>query len=169
MCEKMKDVLSKTEELKEKLFCLLLEKNLKISTAESCTGGMIGGSLTSIPGISAYYECGFVTYSNEAKHKLIGVKKETLDEFGAVSAETVLEMAQGALLVSGADIAVSVSGIAGPGGGSKEKPVGLVYVGCAQKDESIYKKFIFSGNREEVRLQTVNSALEILISKIENK
>lgn len=169
MCEKMKDVLSKTEELKEKLFCLLLEKNLKISTAESCTGGLIGGSLTSIPGISAYYECGFVTYSNEAKHKLIGVKKETLDEFGAVSAETVLEMAEGALLVSGADIAVSVSGIAGPGGGSKEKPVGLVYVGCAQKNESIYKKFNFSGNREEVRLQTVNSALEVLISKIENK
>lgn len=169
MCEKMKDVLSKTEELKEKLFSLLCKNNLKISTAESCTGGMIGASITSIPGISAYYECGFVTYSNEAKHKLIGVKKETLEKCGAVSSQTVLEMAQGALLVSGADIAVSVSGIAGPGGGSKEKPVGLVYIGCASKDKSFFERFVFKGNREEVRQQTVNSALEMIIKRIENK
>jgi PncC family amidohydrolase len=169
MCENMKDVLSKTEELKEKLFSLLCERNLKISTAESCTGGMIGASITSIPGISAYYECGFVTYSNEAKQKLIGVNKETLDEFGAVSGETVLEMAQGALEKSGADIAVSVSGIAGPGGGTAEKPVGLVYIGCASEGKNLFEKYIFKGNREEVRQQTVNSALEMIIKRIENK
>ena len=169
MCEKMKDVLFRTEELKKKLFSILCEKNLKISTAESCTGGMIGASITSIPGISAYYECGFVTYSNEAKQKLIGVKKETLEKYGAVSAETVLEMAQGALLVSGADIAVSVSGIAGPGGGSEEKPVGLVYIGYAEKNKRLFKKLNLSGTREEVRLQTVKFALEMIINKIENK
>ena len=162
MCN-MENILLKTQ----KLFELLKEKNLKISTAESCTGGMIGASLTSIPGISSYYEYGFVTYSNEAKQKLIGVKEETLKEFGAVSAQVVLEMAQGALKVSGSDIAVSVSGIAGPGGGTKEKPVGLVYIGLAFKDKKLFSKFIFKGNRDEVRQQTVNMALEMIIKQIE--
>ncbi|MBO5742852.1 MAG: CinA family protein [Clostridia bacterium] len=163
----MEDILLKTEKLKQKLFELLKEKNLKISTAESCTGGMIGACLTSIPGISSYYGYGFVTYSNEAKQKLIGVKEETLKEFGAVSAQTVLEMAEGALNVSGSDIAVSVSGIAGPGGGTKEKPVGLVYIGLAFKNKTSFNRFIFKGNRDEVRQQTVNSALEMIINIIE--
>lgn len=163
----MEEFLLKTQSLKQKLFELLKEKNLKISTAESCTGGMIGASITSIPGISSYYGYGFVTYSNEAKQKLIGVKEETLNKFGAVSAQTVLEMAEGALNVSGSDIAVSVSGIAGPDGGTKEKPVGLVYIGIATKNKSSFNKFIFKGTREEVRQQTVNSAFEMIINIIE--
>ncbi len=166
MCN-MENILLKTEKLKQKLFELLKEKNLKISTAESCTGGMIGACLTSIPGISSYYGYGFVTYSNEAKQKLIGVKEETLNKFGAVSAQTVLEMAEGALKVSRADIAVSVSGIAGPGGGTKEKPVGLVYIGLAYKEKQLFNKFIFKGNRDEVRQQTVNMAFEMIIKQIE--
>ena len=163
----MEDILLKNQSLKQKLFELLKLKNLKISTAESCTGGMIGASITSIPGISSYYGYGFVTYSNEAKQTLIGVKEETLNKFGAVSAQTVLEMAEGALNVSGSDIAVSVSGIAGPDGGTKEKPVGLVYIGLATKNKRSFNKFVFKGNREEVRQQTVNSALEMIINIIE--
>ena len=168
MCEKMKDVLSKTEELKEKLFSLLCERNLKISTAESCTGGMIGASITSIPGISAYYECGFVTYSNEAKHKLIGVKKETLEKYGAVSSQTVLEMAEGALLVSGADISVSVSGIAGPGGGTATKPIGLVYfaVSYQNKCDALKLELYDCKNRQEVREETVTRVLQYLIDVV---
>ena len=163
----MEEFLLKTQSLKQKLYELLKEKNLKISTAESCTGGMIGACITSIPGISSYYEYGFVTYSNEAKQKLIGVKEETLNRFGAVSAQTVLEMAEGALIVSGSDIAVSVSGIAGPGGGTCEKPVGLVYIGLASKNKRLFNKFIFNGSRDEVRQQTVNMAFEMIINQID--
>ena len=161
----MENILLKTK----KLYELLKKENFKISTAESCTGGMIGATLTSIPGISSYYEYGFVTYSNEAKQKLLGVKEETLNKFGAVSAQTVLEMAEGALKVSGSDIAVSVSGIAGPGGATPEKPVGLVYIGLATKNKQLFSRFVFKGNREEVRQQTVNSVLEMIINQIENK
>jgi PncC family amidohydrolase len=169
MCEKMNEIISSIDELKIKLYNALREKNLTLSTAESCTGGMIGASITSIPGISSYYGYGFVTYSNEAKQKLIGVKGETLEKFGAVSAETVLEMAEGALRVSGADIAVSVSGIAGPGGGTEKKPVGLVYIGYAQKEKRLFKKLNLSGDRDLVRLLTVKNVLELIVNQLENK
>ena len=169
MCEKMNEIISSIDELKIKLYNALREKNLTLSTAESCTGGMIGAFITSIPGISSYYGYGFVTYSNEAKQKLIGVRGETLEKFGAVSAETVLEMAEGALRVSGADIAVSVSGIAGPGGGSEKKPVGLVYIGYAQKEKRLFKKLNLSGDRDLVRLLTVKNVLELIVKQLENK
>jgi len=161
--------MTEIKNLSSRLYELLKEKKLMISTAESCTGGLIGKTLTDISGISAHYGYGFITYSNEAKQNLLGVKKETLASFGAVSAETVKEMATGALLKSGSDISVSVSGIAGPGGGSEEKPVGLVYIGIKSKDNDAKShRFIFAGTREEVRLETVKKAIELVIEEIEN-
>ena len=145
------------------VYRLLKLTNKTVSTAESCTGGMIGQTLTSVAGISEYYGFGFITYANEAKEKLICVKKSTLDEYGAVSSQTACEMALGALEKSGADLAVSVTGIAGPGGGTDEKPVGLVYIGFASKDGKCEAyKHIFGGNREEVRRRTVTAALNII-------
>lgn len=142
----------------------LKSKNKILATAESCTGGMIGEMITSVPGSSEVYEYGFVTYSNTAKQKLLGVSAETLSIFGAVSAETVCEMADGALKASDADIAVSVSGIAGPGGGSEQKPVGLVYVGIAQKGEKTeFFKLMLSGDRDSVRQKTVDKVFDLII------
>lgn len=165
----MTEILSEIEKLKQKLYLLLSQKNISLSTAESCTGGMIGACITSIPGISSHYGYGFVTYSNEAKQELIGVSSQTLAKHGAVSAETALEMAEGALIKSGADIAVSVTGIAGPGGGTPLKPVGLVYVGLALKDKRLFKKLNLTGNREMIRLLTVKNVLELIIKQLENK
>lgn len=148
----------------QKLCEVLRSKELIVSTAESCTGGMIGASITSVPGSSECYGFGFVTYANEAKMKLIGVNDSTLTRHGAVSSETAKEMAEGALNVSGADIAVSVTGIAGPGGGSEEKPVGLVYIGIAVKgSDTVSYRNIFDGTRDEVREQTVIRALNLVI------
>ncbi len=153
-----------TEKAK-KVCSLLLEKGKTITTSESCTGGMIAKYLTSVSGASEVFGYGFVTYANEAKEKLLGVKKETLDSFGAVSEETVREMAEGALSIANADISVSVSGIAGPTGGTKEKPVGLVYVGVSQKGEGTFNyKFNFSGDRESVRKQTVENVFDIILN-----
>ena len=165
----MTEILSEIEKLKQKLYLLLSQKNISLSTAESCTGGMIGACITSIPGISSHYGYGFVTYSNEAKQELIGVSSQTLAKHGAVSAETALEMAEGALIKSGADIAVSVTGIAGPGGGTPLKPVGLVYVGLALKDKRLFKKLNLTGNREMIRLLTLKNVLELIIKQLENK
>ena len=148
------------EQLQDAVFKLLKENNIKIATAESCTGGMLGEFLTSVPGISPYYEMGVITYSNEMKEKLIGVSGETLRKYGAVSEHTAKEMAQGVLKVSGADIGVGITGIAGPGGGTVEKPVGLVYVGVADKSGRVFSKELhLSGNRERIRRITVKNAL----------
>jgi len=153
--------------LKQKLISLLSQKNISISTAESCTGGMLGATLTSIPGISQYYGYGFVTYSNDAKQKLIGVKENTLLKYGAVSSQTAMEMAEGALKVSGSDIAVSATGIAGPGGGTAKKKVGLVYIAYASKEKSIYKELNLSGDRESIRIQTVSDILNLIIEQLD--
>ena len=115
----------------EQIILKLIEKNITISTAESCTGGSLGKIITSVPGASSIYGYGFITYANEAKERLLGVFPETLEKYGAVSHQTATQMAQGAKKVSGSDIAVSVTGIAGPGGGTQEKPVGLVYIAIA--------------------------------------
>jgi len=149
------------------LYGILKEKNVTVATAESCTGGMIGAALTAIPGISEFYGYGVVTYANEAKEQLIGVKHETLEEFGAVSDKTACEMAAGVLKLAKSDYGIAVTGIAGPGGGSAEKPVGLVYIGFADKNGkcTAYKN-IFDGDRESVREQTVCTALKILIKNI---
>lgn len=150
--------------LAEKLGVMLLNKNMTITTAESCTGGLISATLTEISGSSSWFNRAYITYSNEAKHDMIGVKNETLDKYGAVSGQTVLEMIIGALEKANADIAVAVSGIAGPTGGTEEKPVGTVYIGWLIKGrEPLVERFKFNGNRQEVRLQTVNTVLSKLV------
>lgn len=140
----------------------LTEKGLKMATAESCTGGGIGKMITSIPGASEVYKFGFITYANEAKEKMLGVKHETLEKYGAVSEETAREMAMGAREKSGSDIAVSVTGIAGPGGGSEKKPVGLVYIGVCDKNGCEAFKFNQAGDRERVRQKSALCALDIV-------
>lgn len=139
---------------------LLVNKKLTISTAESCTGGMLSGRLINYPGISVSYLEGVVTYSNEAKMKYLGVKEETLDSFGAVSEETAREMAEGIAKAAGTDIGVSVTGIAGPGGGTEDKPVGLVYVGLYIRGKVEVKKLNLSGDRQKVRNRTVVTVLD---------
>ncbi len=157
------------EELEEVLLKLLKEKNKKLITVESCTGGLIGEKITAIPGSSENYLGGLITYSNDMKMKLCGVKEETLAAFGAVSKATATEMAEGALKYCNADIAVSVTGIAGPGGGTEEKPVGLVYIGIATKERSDAVRFYFTGNRQKVREQSAKNALHMAITELKNQ
>jgi len=141
----------------------LLEKNeLTISTAESCTGGLLAGRLINVPGVSDVYKEGFITYTNKAKRKTLGVNKSTLKKYGAVSEQTAKEMAVGAALAADTDISISVTGIAGPDGGTNEKPVGLVYIGVCIRDMVHVEEFRFSGDRANVREQTVISALGLL-------
>ena len=139
---------------------------LMISTAESCTGGLISGALTEISGSSAVVDRGFVTYTNTAKIELLGVQEATLIRFGAVSEETARQMAHGALFRSRADIAVAVTGIAGPGGGSAEKPVGLVHLAAKSRTGAlIHRKMLYGDiGRSEVRLATIRTALDIVRS-----
>jgi len=142
-----------------------------IATAESCTGGLITGSLTGVDGSSSVVDCGFVTYSNEAKHALIGVENDLLDQFGAVSEPVARAMCEGALMrAPNATIAVSVTGIAGPGGGSPTKPVGLVHFGCTGKDRTtITYHEVFSGDRHAVRKATVLKAFELMAQMVDQK
>ncbi|AXH62482.1 nicotinamide-nucleotide amidase [Providencia huaxiensis] len=149
----------------------LKEQGKTVTTAESCTGGWVAKVLTDISGSSDYFQRGFVTYSNEAKHQMIGVKDESLQRYGAVSQQVVTEMATGALQEASADFAVSVSGIAGPGGGSVEKPVGTVWFGFAQKqaDQTVFvttQHRVFQGNRNEVRFQSTVYILETLLKQL---
>lgn len=139
--------------------------NLKVATAESCTGGMIASAITDIAGSSHVFERGFVTYSNEAKVDLLGVPAPLIAEHGAVSEAVARAMAEGAIAHSRADIAVAVTGIAGPGGGSAEKPVGLVYIGAGRRGEPVaVERHVFSGDRAAVRQATALRALELLLS-----
>lgn len=147
---------------------LLIEKQLTIATAESCTGGLIAATLVNYPGISEVFMQGCVTYSNEAKMDRLGVKKETLDEFGAVSEETALEMAEGIAKTSKTNVGISTTGIAGPGGGTEEKPVGLVYVGLYINGEKKVMKLNFQGDRQKVRERTLMNALDLLRRELIN-
>ena len=148
--------------LEEAVIDLLKEKDLKLSLAESLTGGMIAQRIVNVSGASDVFGYGFVTYSNNAKHKCLGVKKSTLKEKGAVSAKCAREMAKGACKESGADISISVTGLAGPGGGTKETPVGTVFMGCCYEGRTIAKEFHFTGNRMRIREQTTAHALAML-------
>ncbi|MDY4078879.1 MAG: competence/damage-inducible protein A [Clostridium sp.] len=145
---------------------LLIKNNLKISTAESCTGGMIASRLVSVSGISDVFLEGAVTYANEAKVRTLNVKEETLKKYGAVSEETAREMAEGMAKRTGSDIAVVTTGIAGPGGGTEEKPVGLVYIGLYYKGEVYVYKNVFNGNRQKVRTKATVTALDMVRRKI---
>ena len=136
-----------------------------VCTAESCTGGWIAKMITDIPGCSDWFDCGLAAYSYEAKQALLGVRQETLTQFGAVSCETVLEMVSGALITSGASLAVAVTGIAGPTGGTPEKPVGTIWVGWKRRGRyPIAESFHFDGDREAIRRQTVGAALRGLLA-----
>ena len=143
----------------------LQSAHLMLATAESCTGGWIAKMVTDIPGCSAWFDCGMAAYSYEAKQALLGVRPETLTAHGAVSQETVLEMVSGALVTSGASIAVAVTGIAGPTGGLPDKPVGTVWIGWKRRGGYPRAQlFHFSGGREAVRRQTVEAALRGLLA-----
>lgn len=147
----------------EELLSACRKAGLMVATAESCTGGLIAACLTEIAGSSDVVERGFVTYSNEAKMELLGVPESELKAHGAVSPQVAEAMARGALQHSRADIAVSVTGVAGPGGGSAEKPVGLVYMGLCRRGEApSHRKLNFPGNRSDVRRATVSAALSAL-------
>lgn len=141
----------------------LLKKNhLTMATAESCTGGMISARLVNVPGISDSFMQGMVTYSNEAKMRLLGVKEETLKQHGAVSEETAKEMAEGGCKAAGTDVCVAVTGLAGPDGGSKEKPVGLVYMACCIRGKTQVRRYQFKGNRGKIREQSMLHALNLV-------
>ncbi|PHM44622.1 competence damage-inducible protein A [Xenorhabdus mauleonii] len=148
----------------------LKQKKLSVTCAESCTGGWIAKVITDVAGSSAYFNRGFVTYSNDAKHEMLGVSLESLQQFGAVSEQIVKEMAEGALKIAKADFSVSVSGIAGPDGGSEEKPTGTVWVGFAFYIEgsiqTVTYRQHFMGDRNAVRLQAVIFSLKTLLDKI---
>ena len=153
-----------TDNLRENAEQLLIHcrrLSLKISTAESCTGGLIASCITSCTGSSSVFERGYITYSNEAKGELLDVSLTTLQSFGAVSEEVAIEMAEGALINAKTNLSLAVTGVAGPGGGTSLKPVGLVFIACASEDSSVTKcqKFNFPGNREEIRLATVEQAI----------
>ena len=158
----------------EKIADHLTQNNKYLCVAESCTGGWVAKMLTDLAGSSNWFERGFVTYSNRSKHEMLGVFESTLQTYGAVSEETVNEMAVGALFNSHADYSIAISGIAGPGGGTDEKPVGLVWFAWAKKDSDTYsamlaEKIIFSGDRNAVRQQAVTHALEKLLHLMTDK
>lgn len=145
---------------------LLQANNQMLTTAESCTGGWIAKVLTDCAGSSVWFERGFVTYSNAAKQEQLGVPEHILIDYGAVSAATVTAMAEGALRHSNAHYSVAVSGIAGPGGGSVDKPVGTVWIGWANQQHSWSQHFLFPGDREAIRRATVAAALQDIISAL---
>ena len=157
------------QSLETQLGNLLREKGLKIATAESFTGGLIGDRITNIAGSSDYFIGGVVAYAYEAKVNLLGVSWDTLKQYGAVSREVVLEMANGAREKLGADIAISVSGIAGPGGGLPKKPVGTAWVGLVAADGKWARAFHFPGDRQEVKAAGAEAALKLLVEYLQGK
>jgi PncC family amidohydrolase len=146
---------------------LLLQHHLKLAVAESCTGGLLSHIITNVPGSSNYYLGGVISYANEVKVGLLGVSQATLEKHGAVSAETALEMAHGARQALGADIGIAVSGIAGPSGGTPEKPVGTVWVGLSSAKDELARHFLWQGDRLENKQQFARDALNLLIEYLQ--
>lgn len=154
------------EHLAAQIVDRMTARALMLATAESCTGGWVSKLITDIAGSSAVLDRGFVTYSNEAKQEMLGVPAEILDAYGAVSAETVTAMALGSIERSRADIALAISGIAGPGGGSEEKPVGTVYIAWADRSDARVERALFDGDRDSVRRQAVGRALQGVLESL---
>jgi nicotinamide-nucleotide amidase len=148
---------------------ILRERRMKIAVAESCTGGLIANRITNIQGASDYFDMGFVTYSNDSKELYLFVPEEVIAEKGAVSSEVAKEMAEGLKETTEADVALSVTGVAGPGGGTPEKPIGTVYVGLASKDGTFVRKFLFSGDRLSIKEQTSEEALKMVLDYLEGR
>jgi PncC family amidohydrolase len=155
--------------LEQEIGDLLAEKGLTLVTAESCTGGLVGHRITNVSGSSAYYLGGFVTYSNEAKETLLAVSHDTLLAHGAVNEETALEMAQGARQQMGADMAVSVTGIAGPTGGTPEKPVGLTYLALSTPELEICQRHVWQGDRLANKQQSAQAALQLVLTYLQER
>lgn len=154
---------TKEEETLETAVVRLLEKyGLTVTTAESCTGGLLAGRLVNVPGVSEVFREGFITYSNKAKRKILDVSKGTLKKHGAVSEQTAKEMAMGGAFATDADICIAITGLAGPDGATDDKPVGLVYIACYLKDKVSVEKYCFKGNRNKIREQSVVKALDLL-------
>jgi PncC family amidohydrolase len=147
---------------------LLNKQHLTLGLAESCTGGMIASYITDVPGSSAYFEGGIVAYSYQAKEHLLGVPASILERDGAVSAETVMAMVRGARKVLNVDVALAITGIAGPSGGTPDKPVGLTYIGLASPRGELWRKYIWKGNRRENRELSARAALELLKEHLES-
>lgn len=147
----------------------LRKRGLRLATAESCTGGLVGHRLTNIPGSSDYFVGGVIAYANAVKMQALGVRIQTLEEHGAVSRKTVLEMASGVRRALAADIGLAVSGIAGPGGGTLEKPVGLVWIGLSAPQVEIARRYLFSGDRLPIKEQAAQAALELLEEILQDK
>ena len=146
---------------------LLRIRGLTLTVAESCTGGGLGDCITDIPGSSDYFPGGVIAYSNEAKERVLGVPHEIIAERGAVSAEVVIRMAEGARRLFRADLALAISGIAGPGGGTADKPVGLVYIALATARDTQWRRYIWSGDRRENKRASVQAALEWVVEYLE--
>ncbi|MCI1304926.1 MAG: CinA family protein [Lachnospiraceae bacterium] len=153
-----------TEE--EKLVGILKERGLIITTVESLTGGMIASTIVNVPGASDVFRRGYITYCDEAKHDLVGVSLRTLEKYTAVSAETAREMAEGGVRTAVCDAALSATGIAGPDGGTEEKPVGLVYIGFSIHNRTTVKKLLLDGSRLEIRQGTVREALRLAVREL---
>lgn len=150
------------ETLTDVVVKLLKKHELTVTTAESCTGGLLAGTLVGVPGVSEVFREGFVTYSNKAKRKLLDVSKSTLKKYGAVSAQTAKEMAKGGVFATDADICVAITGLAGPDGATPEKPIGLVYIACYMNDKVHVEEFRFKGDRQKIRERSVVQALDVL-------
>ena len=151
------------QNLEEKVGELLSQRGWTLAVAESCTGGLLGHRITNVSGSSAYFEGGVISYSNEAKEAVLGVPREILIEHGAVSKETALAMARGARRVLGTDLAVSVTGIAGPGGATAEKPVGLAYIALAAEGAELCDKHVWQGDRAANKEQSAEAALKLIL------
>ena len=153
------------KKLSEKVVKFLRKKKLNISFAESCTGGLLSSSITSISGSSKVFKLGLITYSNKSKIDILKVPKKIINKYGAVSYETCLSMVKNLNKISKTNISVSITGIAGPKGGSKKKPVGLVYIGLKKRNKTIIKRFLFKNkNRNSIQITTVNKALNLILS-----
>lgn len=148
---------------------LLLKRGETLATAESCTGGMVAARIVSVPGASEVFGYGYITYSNEAKHRVLQVSEQTLAGYTAVSRETAEEMAAGCAKNAQADLALSVTGLAGPGGGTADKPVGLVYIGCCYRGDVTVKEYRFDGDRQQIREDAACAALELGILCMEQQ
>ena len=155
--------------LEERIVEKLEKRGLYLTTAESCTAGLLAGRIMNVSGASSVYKEGYITYANESKEKLLHVRHETWEQYGAVSTQTAEEMAEGAAKVAEADAALSVTGIAGPLGGTKEKPVGLVYIGCYLCGRTVTKECRFHGTRQENRNASVEEALKLLEKQLEEE
>lgn len=153
--------------LEERAVQALTARGCEITTAESCTGGMLASMLVNAAGASEIFKEGYITYSNEAKSRLLGVDAQALERYRAVSETVARQMAEGAAAAAGATAALSVTGIAGPGGGTKEKPVGLVYIGCYLDGTTTAERNLFHGSRLEIREASARRALELLLARME--